>query len=387
MIRKISVGIDIGTYTTRVVVCEFIKGEHGPKIIGLGESSSRGLRHGYITNITLAAQSIKRAVNEAEKNSGIKIKQAYVSIGGISLESVAGFGNVMVSKADGEVTTLDIEKAIALSRESLKIANKKIIDEIAVMYKLDGKEVLGRPEGMRGIKLEVKTLFVTCLEQHYDDLLSAMTEAMIEVVDIVAAPLSESLVVLNEKQKAAGCVLVDIGSETVSIAIFENSMIQALHVFSIGSTDITNDIALGLKIPLEEAEGIKTGILIKDYPKKKLDQIIEARLSDVFELIENYLKKIKRNGLLPAGVIITGGGSNIKMIEDMSRNFLKLPSKIGTAEAFQNKARIRDSSWFVALGLCMTQRSFNASRSSGSFGKNIQNIKKFFKSIGEQLMP
>src|SRR3990172_7336719 len=387
MIKNIAVGIDVGTHTTRVVVCEFGKGDKAPRILGLGETSSRGLRKGYVTNIEEAGKSIRRAVTEAEKNSGIKIKRAYVSVGGISLESISGFGSAVVSRADGEVTTLDVNKALSESEDGLKIPNKKIIHVIPTIYKLDGKEVLGKPEGMKGVKLEIKTLFVTCLTQHLDDLVAAISLSGVEVIDVIASPLATSLIVLNEKQKTAGCILVDIGAETVSIAIFENGAIQALHVFSIGSTDITKDNALGLKIPLEEAEGLKIGSIIRDFPKKKLDQIIEARLSDVFELIENYLKKIKRNGLLPAGVIMTGGRSNISTIEELSKNFLKLPSKLGVAELFNNsKIKIRDSSWFVALGLCLAQKD-SVETYSGNRNQGGNSLKNFFKSIGNQLLP
>jgi len=387
MIKNIAVGIDIGTHTTRVVVCGFNKGEATPRILGTGMASSRGLRHGYVVNTEEATKCITRAVIEAEKSSGIKIKRAFISIGGISLGSSSGVGSAVISRADGEVTALDVNKALEESEINLKITNKKIIHIIPTLYKLDGKEVLGKPEGMKGVKLEVKTLFVTCLEQHLDDLVATISQAGIEVTDVIASPLADSLVVLNEKQKTAGCILVDIGAETVSVAVFENGAAQALHVFSIGSTDITNDIALGLKIPLEEAEGLKIGSIIRDYPKKKLDQIIEARLSDVFELIENYLKKIKRNGLLPAGIIMTGGGSNIATIEELSKNFLKLPSKLGVAELFNNsKIKIRDSSWFVALGLCLAQKD-SVETYSGNRNQGGNSLKNFFKSIGNQLLP
>ena len=387
MIKNIVVGIDIGTHMTRVVVCEFIKGEIAPRILGTGITSSKGLRYGYVTNIEEAKKNVKRAVLEAEKSSGIKIKRACISIGGISLGSLSGLGSAVISRADGKVTGLDINKALEENKNNLKIPNKKIIDVIPTMYKLDGKEVLGKPEGMKGVKLEVKTLFVTCLEQHLDDLATAVSEAGIEVVDVIPSPLASSLVVLNDKQKTAGCILVDIGAETVSIAVFENGTIQALHIFSIGSTDITNDIALGLKIPLEGAEGLKIGSIIRDYPKKKLDQIIEARLSDIFELIENYLKKIKRSGLLPAGVILIGGGSNIALIEELSKNFLKLPAKIGTAEILNNnKTKVRDSSWFVALGLCLAQRDSARSYSSGR-NEGANSLKNFFESIINTLLP
>jgi cell division protein FtsA len=147
---------------------------------------------------------------------------------------------------------------------------------------------------------------------------------------------------------------VNIGSETVSLAVFENNIPISLEVFPIGSTDITNDIALGFRIPIYEAESIKLGVAGEmQYPKKKLDEIIMARLSDIFELIEAHLKKIGRSGLLPAGIILTGGGSGIDTIEDIARVSLKLPSKVASINFISNikNSELQDSYWSVAYGL------------------------------------
>lgn len=388
MIRNITVGIDVGTHTTRVVVCEFLKGETLPKVIGTGSASSSGLRHGYVVNVEEVSKSVKHAVLEAEKSSGVKIRRALVSIGGITLSSEIGIGNSIATKANNEITELDINKAIAESEESIKNPNRKIIHTIPVLFKLDGKDVLGRVSGLHGTKLEVKTLFITCLQQHLEELVHAISLAGIEVIDVIASPVAASLITLSSKQKNVGVMLVNIGAETVSIAVFENSNLISLQVFPIGGTDITNDIALGLKIPLEEAEGIKIGSMIGDYPKKKLDEIIEARLSDIFELIENHLKKIKRSGLLPAGIVITGGGGNFVIIEDLSKSMLKLPSKIGNADILGTKNKIKDSSWFVALGLAIYGRDdANKNRENGSFSNTLRNIKNEFRNIAKQLLP
>jgi cell division protein FtsA len=386
MIRNVVVGIDVGTSQTRVVVAEFNKGEPWPKIIGTGLSESKGLRHGYITNIEETTKSIRQAVKEAEKNSGIKIKRAFFSIGGISLGSETSQGGAVISKADQEVTQLDIARAIEESEEALQIMNKRILQVIPVMFKIDGKEIWGRPENMHGLKLEVKTLFITCLEQHLEDLLGAAHEAGVEVIDVIPAPFAESLAALSEKQKIAGCALIDIGAETISAAIFENGKMISLHVFSIGSNAITNDIALGLKIPLEEAEQLKTGIVIGDYPKRKLEQIVEARLADVLELVEGHLKKIKRSGLLPAGVIIAGGGSNLPNLETLAKNYLKLPTKIFALDQIHLK-RMRDTSWLVAYGLCVAGRNSAQGISYNSFKRVWQNMKDSLGNLLNQLLP
>jgi cell division protein FtsA len=302
MIRHIIVGIDIGTYTTRVVVSEMEKGNTVPTVIGVGTSESRGLRHGYIINPEEALKSLRRALREAEKTSGIAIKRAYISIGGVSLHAFVSTGSAIISKADGEVTTFDIDKALRESEQTVPLQNRRIIFRNTISYKLDGVDVLGRPEGQKGVKLETKVLFVTALAQHIDDLESVVVEAGIEPIDFVPSSVAASHVALTDRQRMVGAALVNIGAETVSFAAHENDKLIGLHIFGIGSTDITNDIALGLRVPLEEAETIKLGTNAASYPKKKLDEIIEARLSDIFELIERYLKKIKRNELLPAGI-------------------------------------------------------------------------------------
>jgi cell division protein FtsA len=210
------------------------------------------------------------------------------------------------------------------------------------------------PLGMKGVKLEVKMLFITSLESHLADLLQAVEDAGVEVIDVMASPIAASFVTLTKSQKMAGCVLANIGAETISIVVFENNIPISLEVFQIGSTDITNDIALGLKIPLEEAENIKIGSLGgTSYSKKKLEEIIEARLSDMFELIENHLKKIGRSGLLPAGIFITGGGGNIGAIEDFAKVALRLPSRVATLNLGDSKSRVKDSTWAVSYGLCV----------------------------------
>ena len=375
MARNIIAGIDVGTHTIRVVVSELVRGNGAPHIIGTGLAESKGLRHGYIVNERDAVESISTAIRTAEKSSGVTIKNAYLSIGGISLESLTSNGTTVISRADSEVTDLDIDKILKSSEDNLpNIQNKKIIDTIPVTFKLDGKEVLGKPQGMKGTKLEVKTLFITCLEQHLNDLVHAVEEAGVDVIDYVAAPIAASLIALSKKQRVVGCVLVNIGAETVSLAVFDDDTPISLQVFPIGSTDITNDIALGLRIPLEEAERLKLGSLSDNHSKKKLDEIIEARLSDIFDLVEAHLKKIGRNGLLPGGIILTGGGSGITTIEDIAKAYLKLPSKVASINLITNtNAKIKDSTWTVAYGLCVLGLN---SKDEGGISRGFKNIKE-----------
>ncbi|HEY4500615.1 MAG TPA: cell division protein FtsA, partial [Candidatus Paceibacterota bacterium] len=292
MRTHIATGIDIGTYETKVVIAESNPNDEKSlaKIIGTGRAESRGLRHGYIVNIRETTQSVMQAVAQAEKASGVKIKRAFISIGGISLESIVSPGTAVISRADSEVTDMDIEKTTRVAEKNIpggQIINRRIIHTVPLSYKIDGKPVFGRPGGMKGNKLEARVLFVTCLFQHLDNLVEAVTDAGIEVLDIVAGSLASSLVTLSKNQKVAGCLLTNIGAETISIVVFENNLPISLEVFPLGSTDITNDIALGLKTSIEDAENLKRGVLSAiQFPKKKLDEIISARLSDMFDLME-----------------------------------------------------------------------------------------------------
>ena len=372
MSRQTITGIDIGTYQVKVVIAEAGgRGDKGlPKVLGVGVSESKGLRHGYIVNVHEVADSIRAAISEAEKRAEVKVKRAFVSVGGIGVGSVVSSSSIIISRADSEITALDVKKVLDQCQKDIPvgaIVNRKILHSIPLQYKIDGKVVLGSPETMKGNKLEVKILFVTCLEHHLNDIVHAVEEAGVVIQDVCAAPIAAGFVTLSKAQKVAGVVLANIGAETVSIAVFENNIPVSLEIFAIGSTDITNDIALGLKVPLEEAEQIKVGAVTgSSYPRKKLEEIIEARLSDIFELIEAHLKKIGRNGLLPAGVVITGGGAGLGTIEDMARAALRLPSRIGTiitttapeklqdrSERPRERQTFRDATWAVAYGLCI----------------------------------
>jgi cell division protein FtsA len=354
MAQRVAVGIDVGTYQVRVVVARADSSARTfPRIIGTGYTESKGLRHGYIVNIDDVARSIRVALEQAQKTAGIKIRDAFLSIGGIGLDEVRTRGETIITRADAEVTDLDIEKAIDTAREHAesRLVNRRILHTIPLSYAIDGVEVLGRPQGMKGTKLAVEVLYITCLEQHVADLVDAVEAANIVVADVMAAPLAGSIVSLTQAEKKAGCVLANIGAETVSVVVFDNGIPISVKVFKIGSMDITKDIALGLRISLDEAEQLKLGAITHtSYPRKKLDDILSARITDIFELIDNHLKKLGRDQLLPAGVILTGGGSGIGPVKDIAEHSLKLHSKTASLSIAPD-AKIKDSSWMVAYGL------------------------------------
>ncbi|MFA6432265.1 MAG: cell division protein FtsA [Candidatus Paceibacterota bacterium] len=384
MARNIITGIDIGTSFVKVVIVDMRERTDGgmPKAISTASTESRGVRHGYITNVRDVSESIRRAVKIAEDKAGVKVKKAFVGVGGIGLGSVVVTTSVMTSRADAEITELDLDKLREQSEKDIPrtaIGNRRIIYEIPLQYKIDGEPALGSPLGLSGNKIEQKTLFITCLDHHVTDTIAAVNEAGIEVEDVMVAPVAAGFVTLSKSQKVAGCILANIGAETVSIAVFENNIPTSLEVFPIGSTDITNDIALGLKVPLEEAEQIKIGAITgSSFPRKKLEEIVAARLSDIFELIEAHLKKIGRNGLLPAGIVITGGGSSLNAIGTMAKVALKLPSRIGSIGAADGKSSFKDATWAVAYGLCIWGMS---TEDGPELNRGPEVIKQFWKML------
>jgi len=358
MADQIITGIDVGTYHVKVAIARLPKNATDktiPEIIGTGYAESRGLKNGYIIQNDEVARSIKSAIAQAEKSAGVIVKKAHVAIGSIGLEETYSRGEIIPARADSEITLSDVEKVMQDSEDRIvdHIPNRKILHNIPLRYTVDGVEVLGRPQGMRGTKLEVDALFITSYEQHIEDLVNTIESIGVYTEDIIASPLAASFVMLNKTQKKAGCILANMGSETTSIVVFEDSTPISLKIFPIGSNDITNDIALGLKVSIEEAEKIKRGGMTSaTYSKKRLDEIIHNRLNAIFTLIDTHLKKIKRDGLLPAGIILTGGGSNTHGITDVAKASLALPARTATLEIGKN-TKIKDATWAVAYGLCM----------------------------------
>lgn len=393
--RSLITGIDIGTNLIKIVTVDAsIKNEKGlPKIVAVATAESRGMRHGYITNPKDILFSLEHAIREMEEKTGSKLKKAFLAVGGVGLSSVVGTSATVISRADLEITNLDIEKVNEQCEKELPQSatiNKKIIHTVPLQYKVDGKVINGNPLGMKGNRLEVKMLYIMMIEQHLNDIMQVLEDANIDIEDVVAGPMASSLVTLSNTHKIAGSILANIGSETVSVAIFENGTPVSMEVFPIGSTDITHDIALGLKVPIEEAEQIKLGAITGSaFPRRKLEEIVYARLSDIFDLIESHLKKIGRNGLLPAGIILTGGGSGINAIDELARASLRLPSRVGSIGVdLRDRSGLKDSTWAVAYGLCVF--GMNADEGvleTGDFSKIFKSLLRKGQDLIKKFLP
>ncbi len=381
-------GIDIGSYHVKVVIAERPDDPRmAPRILGTGYAESRGLRQGYIVSVPEVSRSIAAAVSQASKAARVKVKRVYLGVGGIGIEEAFSRGETVVERGDSIITAHDLPRAEKASLETLPPAarqNRKILHTIPLRYAVDGIKVLAKnPIGMKGARILVDTLFITCLERHVIDLKAAVEDAGFEVEDVVAAPLAASFVALSKMQKRVGCVLANIGSETLSIIVFEDSVPVSIKIFPVGASDITNDLALGLRISPEDAEQLKQGaVLGAPYPKRKIDDIIARRVNDMFKLVEAHLKKIGKNELLPAGIILTGGGSSIQTVADLAKAVLRLPSRTAPFGEGAQKMQLRDSSWAVAYGL--TIWGFDGgndleSADDSGFGDFFRNLWRWFK--------
>lgn len=358
MNRRIATGIDIGTYQVKLVVVEEVADNRGirrPHIIGTGLAESKGLRHGYIVNKDEVAASIREAKRQAETIARVPIRSGFLAIGGISLDETRATGEAIISRADQEITDLDFEKAAKAAREAAApgFLNRRVLHSIPLEYRVDGTKFLGNPIGTKGVRLEIDYLFVTSLAQHADALSEAVEDADIEVIDQMVSPLAGSYVLLSNDQKMKGCVLANIGAETVSIVVYDEGIPISVKVFPIGSSHITDDIALGFRISLEEAERVKLGRLSGQmYPRRKVDDLIANRLSAMFALIDKHLKSLGRRGPLPAGIIISGGGAGIGSISDIAKGSLKLPARLAELRVPPD-TKMRDATWAVAYGLAL----------------------------------
>lgn len=339
------------------MVVEEVVGNEGVtrRIIGTGLAESAGLRHGYVVDPEEASASVRAAKRQAESVARVPIKNAFLAIGGISLDEHRAMGDAAISRADQEVTDLDIEKALDTARTLIEsqLGNRVILHEIPVEFRIDGVRALGDPLGMKGSRLEADYLFISCLRSHVEALTAVSEAADIDVVDRMASPLAGSYVTLNKDQKMKGCVLANIGAETVSIVVYDEGIPISMKVFPIGSTSITDELALGFRVSLEDAERIKMGRLSGAmYPKRKIDEIVSTRFRAMFDLVDKHLKVLGKRGALPAGIILSGGGSGHGSVSDIARATLSLPARPADLRVPPD-SKIRDATWAVAYGLAL----------------------------------
>ena len=355
---NIIVGLDVGTSKVRVVIAS-IKGkeEMKPRIIGVGESNSSGMRRGAVVDIEEMTKSIKRAVDQAERSCGVNIERAYVTIGGTHIKAKTSKGIAAVSRADEEVSEEDILRAINSASVVSINPNQEVIHVIPREFNIDGQTGVQDPRGMSGVRLEVDTLIIEALSPYIKNLRKCLNSAGIETEGLVLNALAASEAVLTNKQKELGVLVLDFGGGTVGMTIYEERKLIHVHILPIGASHITNDLAIGLRTSVETAEKVKLAYgscLSEEIGKKesidlsKLDEkeegivnrkeisrIVEARIDEIFALVNKELKKIDRERLLPAGAVLVGGGAKTPGIIDLAKEKLKLPVQLGYPQGFE----------------------------------------------------
>jgi cell division protein FtsA len=310
-------------------------------------------------------------------------------MGGVGLDEVRSGAEISLTPSGGIVTERDLEKVMRESekRAAAKLTNRIVLHTIPLEYRVDGTKVIGKPTGLQGTKLAVDTLLVTILSQHHDEVMDSVEGAGVEVEGVMAAPLAASLVTLTKAQKTAGVCLANIGSETLSIIVFDDDTPVSLKVFPVGSSDLTNAIALSFQIPLTEAEQMKRGAVTgSDIPQKKMQTLVSTRLKDMYTLVNNHLKGIGRARLLPAGIVITGGGSGIISVAEIARTILRLPSQVGIIGQAARTASV-DATWAVAYGLCRWAYAEDTSLRGSSIGEVVTGGWKTIKDGIRSLLP
>lgn len=355
MQKRVYTGIDIGTYHVKVVIAAPSESRDLPmQVLGTATAASRGLRHGYIIDRAEATRSIREALARAQAAAKVTVTSARVAMGGVGIDEIRSSADITLTASGGVVTPHEIDRAMRESekRASSRLVNRTILHTIPLEFRVDGTPTFGKPAGLQATKLAVDTLIISMLTQHYDDLLEAVEGAGVEVEGVMASPLAASLVTLTKAQKTAGVCLANIGAETLSVIVFDNNIPVSLKVFPSGSSDITNSIALSFQIPINEAEQMKRGAVTgSDIPQRKMELLITSQLKDMFTIINAHLKSIGRQRLLPAGIVISGGGSGFASASEIARAVLKLPSSIAQVGLSARTASV-DATWAVAYGLC-----------------------------------
>lgn len=371
MDNPIVVGIDIGT----TKICTLVGREDTPgqlHILGVGIEPSQGLKKGVIVDLGAAAQAVTRSIDKAERSSGMEITSALVSLAGSNVSSVNSHGVVGVSgriiDQDDVARAVDAARAVAIPH------NREIIHVIQRGFNVDGQEGIRMPIGMHGYRLEVETHIITAAAASVENLRQCVANAGVEALQFVLNPLASAEVVLNETERQMGVVVVDMGGGTTDMAIYIDGDVWHTAVLAVGGNHITSDIAHGLRLPMSQAEEIKLmhghadsrEIDPKEYftirpfgeedvvqiSLQELTEIIEARVEEIFGMVVQEIKRSGYDGLLPAGVVLTGGTSLLPGLRTVASEVLGVPVRVAQPENLLGMAdKLNSPAYSTGVGL------------------------------------
>ncbi len=400
-------GLDIGTSKIRAVIAENSNGK--PKIKSFLKENSTGLRRGTIVDLSETSKSLTKVLSEAKKIDASAISNIYVNIGTVETRTRQTVSSINISGEDNEITKEDVDRIFVLAKNSVSLEkNRTIIHSILIDYIIDGVNGILDPIGITGNKLEASYLIIDAFEPYIKNITKSVGLARGRVSGLIFNPISSARSILSKIQKELGVVLVDLGFNTTSIAVYEEGKLIHTKIFPIGSANISSDIAIGLKIPYELAEEIKIkkgyafskDIGAKEYveadefenkfknkiSKKFLAEIIEARLSEIFGLINKEIKLQDENIELAGGAVICGGRAKMPGLVDLAKDELKIPVQIGVPLVEDFELDNDDNEYFNdpenanVLGLVLLAKEYEKweEKKKSSF-KKIGNFFGYFK--------
>ncbi len=375
-------GIDIGNTAIKTVVAAVASdlpdrqaGAPHPEIIGVGSvPSTSALRAGEIVDMKEASDALRLSLKQTSAMAGMPLRRAYLSVSGLHIATQVSKGTIAIGRADGEITASDIDRVINTAQVVSLPQNREIIHVIPREFIIDGTEHVRDPIGMKGVRLEADVLIVHGLTRHLKNIAKCVNECGVEVAGYVFAPLAASFAVLDKHQKEFGVAHLDFGGGTASLTVWDQADMIHSAVMRVGSRHITNDLAILLRTSIENAERIKldmgavneredrrtkpkmadlTAYMEEQFilPRRQLISVIDARVNELLEMVADELKKIGKHGQLPAGVVVSGGGSKLTGFLALVRDTLGLPvraAKLVGVEAFD---AAMDPSFSVATGL------------------------------------
>ncbi len=373
-------GLDVGSTTIRLVIGELVDDGTGEStnlhIIGVAESPSQGISKGVVTSIEDAVSSLTTCLEKAERMAGVPLEKAYVSISGAHIIAQPSKGVIAVSKANGEINEDDVDRVIEAAQAVATPPNYEILHVIPRSYTVDNQTNIKDPVGMTGVRLEVDAQIIQGLTSQIKNLTKGVYRTGLDIEDLVFGGLAAAESTLDKQQKELGVAVVNIGGATTSIVVIEEGDVLHTAVLPIGAGHITSDIAIGLRTSIEVAEQVKSqyGTALPETVDKKemidlgefqdsdaqyisrkhVAEIIEARIEEIFKLVNKELKKISRSGLLPAGIVLTGGGARLTGIVEVAKREFRLPASIGTPQELTTAIeKVNDPMYSVAVGLLL----------------------------------
>ena len=391
-------GLDIGTGSLKILVVNKELGGEKFEVVSQIKESSSGIRRGVVVNVEEVSNILSSFLSQIKEETGVKINSVYVNVDGSHLFSLPSRGTIAVSRADQKISEEDIQRVLQAAQTFSLPSNKEIFDAFPREFIIDGERGIKEALGLQGVRLEAEVLVLGGFSPYLKNLTQAVLDSELQILDMVPSPIAAARAVLNQKQKELGVAVLDIGAGTSGLAVFEEGDLIHLAVLPIGSVNITNDIAIGLKVDTEVAERIKIeygSCLFKGdkrekikigepeplvFSRRALTEIIEARVSEIFGEINKELKKISRAGLLPAGLVLTGGGSLLPQMVELAKKEFKLPCKIGKPKGFLELDE--DPSLATVCGLVLGGADLEEKRGESTtfFGKGIGNkIKRIFR--------